>query len=212
MRRLITLLVAFALLAIPAVFSGCEADQASQSASPSAVAYQILDKTGSRLDSYATIYYYVLVPAGTNRDGLEDVAAEVVAQAKQGRPFSRLYISFYDFPELHEHGYQGPPLGCVRYGGTAAGRDPTAPGAYEEMTYTYRLSGRDWAKRPSQDDVTWAVYRLDLLRRAERQSKSLSAHQLDRRTSRHFGVTAVDVASAVQRVDAWVTEPGGRAW
>jgi len=211
MRRLATVFVVFAFLGTPVLCSGCGGKQA-ESASPSPATYRILDKTGSRLDSYATIYWYVLVPVGTNRDGLERIAAEVVTQAKQGRPFSRLYISFYDFPELHEHAYRGPPLGCVRYGGTVAGRDPTAPGEYEEMTYAYRLSCRDWAKRPSQDDVTWAVYHLDLLRRAERRGEGLSAHQLDRRTSRHFGATAAEVASAVKQVDAWVTEPGGRAW
>jgi hypothetical protein len=207
--RLVTVCVVFAFLGSLALCIGCGGER-PQSVSSSPATYRILDKTGSRLDSYETIYWSVLVPVGTDREGLERIAAQVVAEASRGRPFKRLYVSFYDFPELQ--GYRGPPLGCVRYAGNLGGRDPTAPGEYGEMTYEYRLSFRDWARRPSQDQVTWAVYRLALLRRAESRGGALSARQLDRQTGRHFGVTAADVTSAVRRVDAWTTNPGGRAW
>lgn len=211
MRRPATVFIALALLGVPVILGGCQAKQGG-SASPSPAAYQILDKSESRLGGKAPIYYRVLVPPGTSADGLKQIAAQVVAQAKQGRAFSILWIAFYDYPELQEHAYAGPPLGFIRYGGTSAGRNPTAPGDYAEMSFTFELSSRDWEKRPSQNDVTWAVYRLELLRRAESHGKSPSPQQLDARTGRHFGVTAGKVALAVERVEAWVTEEHGRIW
>lgn len=207
--------LAAALLLLALLAAGCgqstsASSSLSPSASPSTGGYRVLEKSWSSPREHPYVIYDVLVPAGSSRRDLREIAAEVVAQAKRGKSFVYLWIFFYDYAELSE--YAGPPLGRVRYGGTTIGRSQTEAGDYPEMVYTYRLTHRDWDRRPSQRDVTWWGYPKDLYWRAQRHGKEISEARLTRMTARHFGVSTAAVRAAEARVDAWVTPCAGRVW
>ncbi len=209
-RPRLCLLVLAALIA--AFAAGC-GPEPSRDQTPSAQGWRVLSRTESDAGGHRSLYYFVLVPPGCDRRGLESISREIVEQAKREKPFSRVWMQFYDYPELHDPGYGGPPLGYVRYGGATNPRSATEDGEYAEMTYAFRFAVPDWSERPSQRDVDLAVHLLQLWREAEAHGRRPSERRLIRKTAQHFGVTPSQVVAAVARVDAWVgPQRGGRAW
>lgn len=208
-RPMLCLLMLAALIA--AFVAGCGPEP--QPTQTPGAAWRVLSRTESDAGGHRSLYYFVLVPPGCDGRELESISREIVEEAKREKPFSRVWMQFYDYPELHDPGYGGAPLGEARYGGARSPRAPTQDGEYSDMTYSFMFALPDWSERPSQRDIDLAVHLRQLRREAEAHARRPSERRLIRRTARHFGVTPAQVAAAAARVDAWVgPQRGGRAW
>ena len=191
------------LVTAAAVVGYGKASSPQPKTTPSQIGYHVQDENwGGSGNPY--VYYRAVVQAGASHRQLLDVSAELVARAKQHGAFSRLWVFFYDYPELL---WAGPSLGAVRYGPPA--KTLADAGDYAIMTYSSYFTQRDWAQRPSHDEVTWWAYRRKLLSQARRHHHDLPSARLDRKTAEHFRLPVAMVRAAVDAVDAWVTPSPG---
>lgn len=150
--------------------------------------------------------YQILVEPGITPDQLRAITQAVIQKAQGGRPFSLMWLTFYDYPQLAP--YAGPSLGWARFG---PGSKFAQSGEYNLMSLSTYFVAKDWAQRPSQAEVNaWAYWKQLYWRPGH--IADLTHGQLGRLVAKRFGMTVSQVYAAVRAVNAWTTPVIGRMW
>lgn len=96
--------------------------------------------------------YNVIIEEEYSEDQMKEIAVQIVEKAKKEKPFNAISLLFYDYPEYIGH---GTVFGLANYApngdwGQAA---EVETGDYSTMEYSFDLNAKDWANRPSPNDI-----------------------------------------------------------
>lgn len=96
--------------------------------------------------------WHVVVEEDLSKEELENLAKDIVEEAKEGKKFNAITIGFYDYEEYIGTGYT---LGMVEYapGGKWSEADTVDAGDYDKMDYDFDLREKDWDKRLTKEEV-----------------------------------------------------------
>jgi len=203
-----TLVLSLLAAAVAFAAAGCAHKVSTSSVRQSRTpAYEVLHVGRNPIGQpyYWSVIYDVRVSPATSKDGMVAVSRELLAEAKSGKPFSRVYVLFYDYPEYRM--WAGPTLGSVRYGATPGIQ--VKPGAYDQMTLESRFPTKEWSARPSGFDVrVWSGWEKRVTRQRTRVSARMG-ERISRAVAVRFGLTVAEVDAILSRCQKWSLPPLG---
>lgn len=212
--RLVLVMAAFMSLMVLGALASCGCGNGESKGASRVTDYRVLE-VGHGLDEP---FYKIVVEPGATPDELKAICQTLIAKAEHGPPFTFMWLTFYDYPQLAN--YAGPSLGWARFGGPETygwtrpsphGPTPApavSPGDYRAMTLETHLLAKDWALRPSQEAVNvWSYWQQLVYRRGH-----LTGEQRLRLVARRFQITVNQVLDDAGAVNDWVTPSIGRIW
>ncbi|MCL2293430.1 MAG: hypothetical protein FWC36_00970 [Spirochaetes bacterium] len=199
---LITFVIAAGLFFPVKAYSQSPADQ-TQAQRALRLEYNIIRIENSPQGRARRFTYHVVVPPGTTKSDMEQIALRVLERAKRENPFNALAVGFYDHARLVGHGFR---FGRVEFApnGRWADAATVRTGDYSLLRMVSHLREPDWDNALTRREATIFARHSrtlnSLLRRANTQKDIEKAEkEAARRVMKRFNISQEELSSIFSR-------------
>jgi hypothetical protein len=167
-------------------------------------AYEIVNVENVDVGNAVRLNLNVVVNDECNVEQLEQIASEVIEEAKEKTPFNAAIVFFYDYAEYIGHGMT---LGKSVYApdGDFGKAMDVKTGRYESMKYTNTFYDKDWGKRLTPEEAAIWKQWMDLYKEKDVGDYMQGLGDIvTREIADKTGLTEKQVSDIMDKQAAWV--------
>ncbi len=158
--------------------------------------YDIVEKNDLSVGGAIRFSWEVVVKDEISVGELEDLAKEIVKEAKKEERFNAIVINFYDYEEYIGKGYT---LGKAEYApeGDWSKANTVNTGNYKTMDYSFDLREKDWSMQLTESDVE--VFDAWMQVSKEQESED----EITKEVAEKFNITEEEVSNIMIKQMEW---------